>query len=95
MTATKEEMIAFRDNYLEENKYLVEHFKNNSDYLRLLRERSHYPAELLYEEAKGIIEAIERGEIKESSVLVAKQYAIASLDAIKIDKVNKELLRRK
>lgn len=98
MRFNKEEILNYKQKVLEDNAYLLNAIGENPGYQRLLRERSHYPADLLYAEAKGIMDAIARGEIKQEAIFPATQLAIASLEAIQLDKyeyINNELIRRK
>jgi hypothetical protein len=57
----------------------------------------YYPPELLYAEAKDIIDAIENGEVSEDYIEKTRQLALVSLSAIREDKFSdsKKLVRKK
>ena len=86
------EILEFKKQFLEDNKERVNEVLSNSNYKKLIRNRSYYPPELLFEEAKEII-AQSDGNMNSHIV----DLAIVSLLAIKDSKLEneKKLVRKK
>ena len=97
MKATKEEIINYKNYYLEQYKDELNAIKHNSNFRRLIRSRMYYPPELLYAEAKDILDAIENGQVKKENVQKTVQLALVSLSAIQEDKFVEDikLVRKK